>query len=202
MINSVEDSNKNVNYKIETEEYLDICDNNGIPSLNVVSRKKAHNEGIMHRTAHVWIVRKQNEKYQVLLQKRASNKDSFPGRYDTSSAGHIKSKDAPIISAVRELREELGISASIDDLSYVGIFRVNYDKEFHGKMFRDREVAFVYIYKEIVDMNQLKLQKEEVEEVSWFDIEYVYKECMKHNNIFCVPTKGLKLIIDSLKIKI
>jgi len=63
-------------------ELLDIVDENGKPTGETVERKTAHSEGIRHRTAHVWIVRKSDEGAEVLLQKRAMNKDSFPGRYD------------------------------------------------------------------------------------------------------------------------
>ncbi len=49
----------------------------------------------------MWIVRKSDEGAEVLLQKRAMNKDSFPGRYDTSSAGHIQAGDEPEESAIK-----------------------------------------------------------------------------------------------------
>ena len=67
-------------------EYLDIVDEQGQPTGEIVSRTLAHTEGIRHRTAHIWIVRRKNEHFQVLMQKRAMSKDSFPGKYDTSSA--------------------------------------------------------------------------------------------------------------------
>ena len=38
-------------------------------------------------------------------------------------------------------------------------------------MFRDNEVAFVYMYTKPVDAAKLILQKEEVESVEWFDME-------------------------------
>ena len=40
----------------------------------------------------------------------------------------------------------------------------------------------------------LKLQKEEVEEVQWFDLENTLSECKKKNQKFCVPIDGLELI--------
>ena len=39
-------------------ELLDIVDENGIPTGEVVEREKAHREGVRHRTSHVWIARK------------------------------------------------------------------------------------------------------------------------------------------------
>jgi len=46
----------------------------------------------------------------VLLQKRSAEKESFPGMFDTSFAGHIQAGDDPLESAQRELREKLGKS--------------------------------------------------------------------------------------------
>ena len=87
------------------------------------------------------------------------NKESFPGMFDTSSAGHIQAGDEPLESALRELHEELGIQAEPKELEFVGNFRIAYEKEFHGKMFRDNEIAFVYIYSQPVDETKLILQK-------------------------------------------
>lgn len=39
-------------------EILDIVDENGKPKGKTVEREKAHAEGIMHRTSHVWLLRK------------------------------------------------------------------------------------------------------------------------------------------------
>ena len=67
-------------------EYLDIVDEDGTPTGETVSRSKAHSEGILHRTAHVWVIRPSDQGYDILLQKRSMEKESFPGLYDTSSA--------------------------------------------------------------------------------------------------------------------
>ena len=180
-------------------ELFDIVDENGIPTGETVERSAAHKQGICHRTAHIWIVREQGGRTQVLLQKRAANKDSFPGRFDTSSAGHIQAGDEPLESAMRELHEELGIVAVPEQLEFAGTFRVLYEKEFHGKLFKDNEVAFVYLYRQPVDIDQLVLQTEEIEAVEWFDMEETYQECLKHNQKFCVPIKGLETAMKVLK---
>ena len=93
-------------------EYLDIVDENGNPTGETVERAYAHRNGVRHRTAHVWIVRECDGRTQILLQKRSMKKESFPGLFDTSSAGHIPSGSDPIESALRELLEELGIEAT------------------------------------------------------------------------------------------
>ena len=77
-------------------ELFDVIDSKGNPTGQIVSREKAHAEGIPHRTAHIWIIREKEGRVQILLQKRSQNKDSFPGKFDTSSAGHIQAGDEPL----------------------------------------------------------------------------------------------------------
>ena len=175
-------------------ELFDVIDSEGNPTGQIVSRETAHEEGIPHRTAHIWIIREKEGRVQILLQKRSQNKDSFPGKFDTSSAGHIQAGDEPLESALRELKEELGISAVPEQLHFAGTFPISFAKEFHGKMFRDEEIAFVYIFKEPVNTDALILQTEEVEAVQWFDLEEVYEQYGKHRDIFCVPTGGLEVV--------
>ena len=128
------------------------------------------------------------------------NKDSFPGQYDTSSAGHIQAGDEPLESALRELEEELGIHADKEELHFVNTFRIKYETEFYGKTFRDNEVAFVYVYRENVDISKLTIQKEELDSVEWFDFDEVYEACQPpRDKRFCVPSGGLKIIRDYLK---
>ena len=179
-------------------EYFDICDERGVPTGETVERSVAHRDGILHRTAHVWIVRMHDGRSQVLLQKRSAEKDSYPGMYDTSSAGHIPAGCEPRESALRELEEELGIRAGADELKFIGYFRTQYEEEFHGEPFRDNEMINVFIYLEPVDIRELKLQESEVEEVRYFDIDEVYEEALRGSDRFCVNPNGLKVLMEYL----
>ena len=175
-------------------EYLDVCDENGQPTGGIVSRDKAHRDGIRHRTAHVWVIREEKGRIQVLLQKRSANKESFPGMYDTSSAGHIPAGCEPLDSALRELREELGIEAGDGQLCYIGAICNRYEAQFRGKIFRDNEYCSVYLYREPLDAESLHLQAEEVERVDWFDLEQVREEIEHSRERFCVPGASLDLL--------
>ena len=117
-------------------EYLDVVDENGQPTGAIIERAAAHREGVPHRTAHLWLVRTLDNRIQVLLQKRALTK-SFPGCYDISSAGHIPAGQDYIPSAIRELKEELGLIADGADLivSEYPIMTVSIQESFcYGQM--------------------------------------------------------------------
>ena len=151
-------------------EILDIVDEQGRPIGQTVPRAVAHAEGIRHRTSHVWILRRHAGRVEVLLQMRCQAKDSFPGCYDISSAGHIPAGCDFVESALRELREELGVDARAEDLHECGLRRFRFEAEFHGKPFKDNQVSKVFclwLDKEAEDFN---VQKSEIDYVKWFDL--------------------------------
>ena len=76
-------------------------------------------------------------------------------------------------SALRELKEELGITACEEDLEYIGTHSGKDEAEFYGKPFINHEISRVYLYRKPIDAERLMLQNEEVESVMWMDL----KEC-------------------------
>ena len=179
-------------------EYLDEVNENGEPTGRTVERETAHSNGVRHRTAHVWIIRQCGGKMQVLLQKRSKTKDSYPGCYDISSAGHIPAGSDYTESAVRELKEELGVTASIDDLIYCGQRKFFVNTSFRGKKFTDNQVSNVYALVLDADESAFVPDKVEVESVRWFDFD----ECLQNvrNNLFshCIFEEELLMLKDKV----
>lgn len=175
-------------------EILDVVDENGNPTGETVERKKAHREGIRHRTAHVWLLRRRQDGVEILLQRRSDNKDSFPGCYDISSAGHIPAGTDYIPSALRELEEELGVVTEAASLRYCGQRFIHYEEVFYGERFVDNQVSNIYILWMDREAEEFTLQKEEVSEVRWFGLE----ECMelvKYNRIpHCIMAEELEMV--------
>ena len=177
-------------------EYLDIVNQDGLPTGEIISRAEAHKTGILHRTAHIWIVKPSSYGYDVLLQKRSDNSESFPGMFDTSSAGHIPAGCEPIQSALRELYEELGITASENQLKYIGKMHISHEDLFHGQEFRDNEITWLYVYNEPLNIDNLLLQETEVSEVRWFDIKKVWNAICTQDEAFCVTKQGLEILMN------
>lgn len=176
-------------------EYLDIVDENGEPTGRVIDRETAHSEGIRHRTAHLWLLRKGPDgRLQILLQKRSYVKPSFPGCYDISSAGHIPAGDDYIPSALRELEEELGITAQADELIPCGIRSICVDRVFFGKDFHDRQVSKVFIMWKDIDESGFSLQKEEVDEVRWFDLDECIRAVNSNTLMHCIVPEELLMV--------
>ena len=60
-------------------------------------RVDVHRDGDYHRAVHVWIYSEST--HELLLQKRADCKESWPGQWDISSAGHISAGDSSLVTA-------------------------------------------------------------------------------------------------------
>lgn len=181
------------------DEKLDIVDESGVPTGRIVTRNTAHHKGVRHRTAHLWLVRKRDDCLQVLVQKRSQNKDSHPGCYDISSAGHIPAGSGVIPSALRELSEELGISAKEEELLFCGIRRYTYKNIFHGKPFTDSQVSFVYILWRDLEEAEFTLQEQELESVMWMDFDDLYKKVEQNLIPNCIRCEELDMILNRIR---
>src|SRR5688500_20231239 len=70
------------------------------------TRREVHRTGLKHRAVHVLVF---NSRGQVFLQKRSMSKDTSPGLWDSSAAGHLNCGEDYDACAMRELREEIGL---------------------------------------------------------------------------------------------
>ena len=179
-------------------EYLDIVDENGIPTGETIERAIAHRTGVRHRTTHIWIVRKREDTIQILLQKRSQNKDSFPGCYDISSAGHIPAGDDFIESGLRELEEELGLFIQTEELIECGFHRVFTEKEFHGIPYVDNQISKVFLLWKDIEIEELCLQAEEIESAMWMDFEECKEAVEKQTIPTCINIKELELLEEHM----
>lgn len=184
-------------------ELFDVVNEYGEPTGDVVDRETAHLEGVRHRTAHLWLLRERDGNTEILLQKRAQTK-SFPGCYDISSAGHIPAGDEYRESAVRELREELGVTAEESELIYCGDKYITWDDVFFGKPYHDRQYTRVFMLWKDLDEDRFSLQKEEVDSVLWMDIEQCIEGVKENGFMNCIDLEELMMVqrtIRDLKMK-
>ncbi|MBQ1827322.1 MAG: NUDIX domain-containing protein [Erysipelotrichaceae bacterium] len=137
-------------------ELLDIVDENNIPTGEVMDKKTVHEKGFFHRTVHTWLV---NDRGEMLLQLRSHLKDSLPDYWDISSAGHVQSGETYPQAAVRELKEELGVTADENDLIF--ICDVSYFSE------KNNEFAKAYVLRTDLKQEDFTFPDREVEAVRY-----------------------------------
>jgi len=88
------------------EEIFDVV-NDKDEVIGRMPRSQVHREGHKHRAVHVLIF---NRRGEIFLQKRSMSKDNFPGLWDSSASGHLDCGEDYDACAVREAREELGLT--------------------------------------------------------------------------------------------
>lgn len=125
-----------------TPERFDIYDDQQ-QWIGTAPRNEVHAKGYWHRSFHCWIVRDEGNKRMVLFQRRRDIKDTFPGCYDITAAGHLTAGEQ-LQDAHRELEEELGVHASFDVLTYLFTATQQLQGEVRGIPFLDREFSAVY----------------------------------------------------------
>lgn len=156
--------------------WVDELDN----ELGVVSREKAHREGLLHRIAVVYLI---NESGQILIQHRTD------GRLDHSSAGHVDVGEDYETAAARELQEELGVSYEIAEIGKCLSDEPDQTKHTHVR----------HIFKIFTAKGEPgKLAPREVKTVFWADPKAVWQEMQSdpENKKFCGGfTASLKLYL-------
>lgn len=176
-------------------EFFDILKPDGTRTGQRKERTLVHKDGDPHGTARIWIVRKNPAgEVELLLQRRAHNKDSFPDCYDASCAGHLSAGQDFMEAAVRELHEELGIQADPSDLHYIGMYHKVVRTSFYGSPFIDDELSAMYVYLKPVDAEALTLQEEEVSAVLWMSIPQCLERIRRGSADFCVALDELMML--------
>lgn len=90
---------------MEAEETFDVVDE-ADQVLSRATRSAVHRQGLRHRAVHVLVY---DAEGRVFLQKRSMSKETYPGAWDTSAAGHVVAGEDYDACARRELGEELSI---------------------------------------------------------------------------------------------
>jgi len=138
------------------DEYIDILTDDGERTGETCLKSEAHKKGIFHASAHIWIF---DTNKNVLIQKRAADKDTFPNFWDISVAGHISAGEEPLTSALREVEEEIGLIVTEKQLCFIGTDKKRVQ---HHSTLIDNELHYIYVCEIDFDINTLKIQKEEV----------------------------------------
>jgi isopentenyldiphosphate isomerase len=121
-------------------------------------RSEVHRLGLLHRAVHILVF---NARGQVFLQKRSMKKDRHPGTWDSSASGHVDSGEAYDATAIRELREELGLQLPTAPARLMRI-----------EVCPETDQEFVWVYRCEAE-GPFVLHPDEIERGGWFSPEEV-----------------------------
>ena len=141
------------------EEIFDVV-NERDEVVGQAPRSEVHRRKLLHRAIHVLVF---NARGEIFLQKRSMLKDTAAGLWDSSSSGHVDSGEDYDACAVRELREEIGLSVT---QTPERILRIEACAETGNE--------FVWVYR-CASEGPFVLHPQEIETGGWFKAEFVTK---------------------------
>lgn len=179
-----------------TEEHFDILDAEGKALGYSRPRSQVHAKGLWHRSVHIWII---NQK-EVLLQQRAFNKDSNPGLWDISVAGHISAGQTSLQAAVREISEEISLNVTSDRLQW--IFTESSQSILNNGLFIDNEYHDIYLLEiNDIERQQLKPDPKELADLKWWFLPSLKSDLLHHQTLFVNHQSEYKVVLQALEAK-
>lgn len=135
-------------------EIFDLYDRDRKLTGETMIRGQRPPEGRYFLVVHICIF---DQKGQMLIQKRSTEKGFWAGLWDVSVGGAAQKGDSSWQAAQRELAEELGIDFDFSEVRPA--ITVNFETGFDD----------VYLIRLDPEIDQLRLQMDEVTEVRWSD---------------------------------
>ena len=157
-----------------SKELWDLYDSKGNKINKVVYRGDKLNDDEFHIVVNAWVKNKDNK---FLITQRAATK-SFPLTWECTGGSGL-SGETPLDSAIREVKEELGIAVYKKDAKLIGKTLRYYDG--------CPDILYVYSFE--TNKTDIKIQEEEVNDYMWAskeDILDLYREKKFSANAFFV----------------
>ncbi len=144
-------------------ELLDVYNSSGNKTGRVVER--GNKDEIFNDNEHiaVAIIYIENDTGEFLIQKTSKEK----GGHYSSTGGHILHGEDAFSTIVREVKEELGVDIRNDNIISLGHICVDFP------------VRFMFYLKKNINLNDITLQKDEVESISYMSVDQI-KELFDH----------------------
>ena len=151
---------------------VDVLDENGVKTGEVVTRKEVHSKGLWHRAVIICIINSNNE---FLMQRRSLSRDKFPGLWDLSAAAHVQAGDDAVSTAVREMNEEIGVQTEykiqVKDFRFLTSFRSH---QIIGDII-ENQYYDLFILRKDLEAADLNFNDEEVMETKWINYTTLQK---------------------------
>jgi isopentenyldiphosphate isomerase len=146
------------------DEKIDVLNDRGLMTGEVVWKSEAHRLGLWHQCFHCWIASPKipSGGPYLFVQRRVAEKETWPDRLDVTVGGHLGAGEEALEGGLREIKEELGLQVAAGDLTLLGTRRV----ELEIPAGIDREFQEVFLLVRSLSPNALRLQKEEVAAVA------------------------------------
>ena len=142
--------------------------------VGLMPKLEAHQKGVLHRAFSIFIF---NNKYELLLQKRAYSKYHSGGLWTNTCCSHPRENEDILDAANRRLIEEMGIETSLRKV-YEFTYKAELDNDLIEHEF---DHVFYGVYNEDPSIN-----KDEAEGFKWIDMDSLNEDIKTNGDIYTV----------------
>lgn len=158
-------------------EYLNLYDKEG----NLTNEKGIRGEKT-DKLIGIVIIFIENSNGEFLIQKTSKSRENV---YATTG-GHVSYGSTFKETVINEVKEELGIDISNDDIIEMNTY------------IREKIIQKVYYLKKNININNIIIQEDEVEKIEWLSKKQINK-IIDNNEFRKSNIEGYKYIIDNIK---
>lgn len=151
-------------------EKVEIVDVQGNFTGQILDIEEAHAQSLLHPAVIVVIV---NNQKQVLLGKRSNNEEIDGGKWGLIG-GHVSAGETQKHALSREIKEEIGLDIAEDELMLLPYQEVNFEPN-------NAHVIYFYYLKTNLKAEDCVVEKNEISNVKWFDIDAVINAINNHD---------------------
>ena len=142
--------------------------------VGLMPKLEAHQKGVLHRAFSIFIF---NNKYELLLQKRAYSKYHSGGLWTNTCCSHPRENEDILDAANRRLIEEMGIETSLRKV-YEFTYKAELDNDLIEHEF---DHVFYGVYNEDPSINT-----DEAEGFKWIDMDSLNEDIKTNGHIYTV----------------
>ena len=142
--------------------------------VGIMPKLEAHEKGLLHRAFSIFIF---NNKYQLLLQKRAVSKYHSGGLWTNTCCSHPREGEEILDAANRRLIEEMGIETSLRKV-HDFIYKAELDNNLTEHEF---DHVFYGIYNEDPIIN-----KDEADDFKWIDMDSLNEDIKTNGDNYTI----------------
>ncbi|MCI4442043.1 MAG: isopentenyl-diphosphate Delta-isomerase [Lentimicrobium sp.] len=149
--------------------------------IGLMPKLEAHEKAVLHRAFSVFVL---NDKNEIMLQQRASQKYHSPLLWTNTCCSHQREGETNIQAGSRRLFEEMGFETGLKELFHF-IYKAPFD---NGLTEHELDHVMIGYYND-----EPKINTDEVENWKWMSIEEVAKDIQLKPEIYTV---WFKIIFD------
>ncbi len=162
------------------EEFVILVNEND-EQVGSMEKIEAHQKALLHRAFSVFIL---NDKNEVMLQQRASEKYHSPLLWTNTCCSHQRVGETNIEAGRRRLMEEMGFEVPLKDV-FSFIYKAPFD---NGLTEHEFDHVMIGYYNEEPNINL-----EEVEAWKWMSVEGIKADMENHPEVY---TEWFKIIFS------